>query len=237
MNVVSVIEKIKKSKNISSDKEFAMELGIKYDTLRNWVRRNTLDIATIIDYANKSGLDFNYLFTDDEDRSTNTLLGFLSDDQRTYHYKALELAYDNDDAPGFMLPLIKYYIFQTIQTKFQNIGAEGKFWDKILFGQRVKNAHVLILGKVLSEVQETSNLSSVKIDNALDKLGQFVSQYQLKLIQDKGKHFLANKEKDNLADWINVNIDNDEAYFILKNIPHILDLLREESNRFNKTAF
>jgi len=238
MDAKKILHKIKELKKIENDKELATALDIKYDTLRNWYKRQTLQCDIVVDYAVSHNIDLNYLFDPDaENTSIETLFDFMDDEQKRILNLALLSAHQNNEFDEFISPVFEYYIFSKLKLKFQNIGKEKSFWHKVIFGQRLKNSFILILAKVLSVVESSIKELDIKEDNALELLLSLVENYQLNILGDKFKHLLTESEKDELMNWIKKELTNFDAYVILKNIPSILDVLREEINLLNKKAF
>ncbi|MDX1808926.1 MAG: helix-turn-helix domain-containing protein [Sulfurospirillaceae bacterium] len=57
-----IFEYIKKKYNFSKDKEVADKIGVNYNTLKNWVVRDSPNYQVIIDFAKTEKIDLNELF-------------------------------------------------------------------------------------------------------------------------------------------------------------------------------
>ena len=59
MNIIDILNRIKKFYNLQSDKELAEFLGIRPQVLNNWKKRNTIKIEILSERC--SEMDLNYL--------------------------------------------------------------------------------------------------------------------------------------------------------------------------------
>ncbi len=72
-NIKQVIDKMKKIANISSNVELANKLGISYNTLNTWLKRNKLPQETIFEFKDKYNISLDYLLLDSNDSSIKQL--------------------------------------------------------------------------------------------------------------------------------------------------------------------
>ena len=62
LNANNIIENLKKVLNVKSNKELAIELGVKPNTISSWKQRNSVDYKLLIELSCKKKFDINYLF-------------------------------------------------------------------------------------------------------------------------------------------------------------------------------
>lgn len=168
------------------------------------------------------------------DETFQTLNYTLSDIQKKKISTAIKTALTYQNLDVLINSLDQFSVYTKIQQKFKNVTSEQNFWEKVLKGNRKKISFILILGKVLSSFQEMlSKFETITEENSKSILGELVSNYELKLYDDRLKHLLVDTNKDELNQWIQTNLSNFESYIILKNIPDILEVLKTEVNQLN----
>jgi len=222
-------------------KDFAKELGITQNSYTNYInesRKVPVDLAVTL--YEKSNVSMNWfltgqgnMFIDEIELYINT----LDDLQKSKLLQALKRAHYFDEVGDFIESVEDFYIFSNLKTKFKNISSEYPLWKKFLSGKRDKNSFILIFAKVLKEFELSSKMDSIIEPTAKTFLIELITQYHLKLVTDKLLHLLTEKEKNDLIKWVETNMSDFDAYIVLKNIPIILNILREEINIYNKKAF
>lgn len=234
------LEEVRSSLGLNK-KEFALELNITQNSYTNYIngsRKVPIDIAVIL--ANKYDVSMDWFISGNGDifeSEFTSLINELTIKEKNGLFIAIKKAQESGEMRIFMNHIEKFYIFTSLKQKFKNISSEYSFWKKLFSGTKDKNSFILILAKVLKVLNESAiEYRKISITNAKQELIHFVDNYSLKL-GDKVKHFLTDKEKNNLISWINTNISDTDAYIILENIPTILTVLREEINTYNKKAF
>ena len=235
-----LFSKIKNEMDLKSDVELAEALNVKYETLRSWYQRNSIPCELVVDFAHEHKIDLNYLFGRERFEKISSPIDILNQEQKKMLDLALKEAFQNNHINEFTTELERFYFLNKIQKKIGQIDSQKSFWNKLIFGQRLKNSFILILGKVLSSFGDLNNdvvRQSITEENAKEKLIKLVEGYQLSFLSDKMKHFLLESEKNDLLEWIQTNLSDFDAYLILKNVPEVLNILREEINTFNKNAF
>ncbi|WP_223898939.1 helix-turn-helix domain-containing protein [Sulfurovum sp. TSL1] len=225
-----------------SKKEFSKNLNITTASYFNYVgkkRQIPIDLAILLNQKYQVSMD--WLLLGKGDMYIDTL-SLNIDKLDNLHKKILSFslarAYDNDEVELFFESIKEYNIFSNLKLKFNNIGQEYTFFKKLISGKRDKNSFILIFAKVLKSFKEdTLKRKEIREDSAKEFLLKLVSEYELKLIEDRAKHFLTPGEKRELINWIEIELSNLDAYVILKNIPEVLEVLRKEINIYNKKAF
>ena len=71
LNIINIIDKIKKLENIKFDKEVANILGIQQVRLSKWKARNTIDYEILKKYSDRKKIDINWLMSDNRQNENN----------------------------------------------------------------------------------------------------------------------------------------------------------------------
>ncbi len=236
------IKEVRNSLGLSVD-EFAKKCDVPASTIYAYEKNKRKVSAEYINsLLNTFDVNPIWLFTSQGDMfidSTYKLLNYsLNATQKNTLASAIETAQAYQKIDELFYQLEEFNIFTKIQTKFRDINAEQSFWKQMISGIRLKTGAILILGKVLNSFEYTlKNNSNITEENSKELLKQIIKEYQLSLLNDKIKHFLIEREKDNLINWVQDNLSDFDCYIILKNVPEILNILRDEINIFNKKAF
>lgn len=217
INIDDVIFKLSKYFNVSSNIELAEKLETSPQTLSNWKSRNS------IKSIQKKCRELNIY---------DEIFGSLSS-QENQTYKLFDLAFqvakEKNNVDELENTIANFLALNIIKDKFQNMNKEMTFYNYILSGYKKRISNIILLSKVLS-----NSKIDVTIENAKEKLLELINAYKIELLKDKILHGLNNESKDNLVNWIDMNVDDIEAFVILKNIPIILKYLTENINYLNK---
>ena len=68
-----LINKMKKSIQIKTNTELSEHLGVSYNTLNTWIKRNKLPQEIIINFSSKYSISLDYLLTSKTDNNNNNL--------------------------------------------------------------------------------------------------------------------------------------------------------------------
>ncbi|MBB4118831.1 transcriptional regulator with XRE-family HTH domain [Mesonia hippocampi] len=69
IEVIDVLERLKKEFNLKTDRKLCKLLGVKPNTLSNWKKRNRLDYEVILAICKRNNLDLNYIFYKTSEKS------------------------------------------------------------------------------------------------------------------------------------------------------------------------
>ncbi len=76
-----MLERLKKSCQVSKDLELCAELGVKQTTLSSWRARQTLDYRLLLEFSHSRGFELNYLFfgvENGKDKTSEDLLSLIT---------------------------------------------------------------------------------------------------------------------------------------------------------------
>jgi phage repressor protein C with HTH and peptisase S24 domain len=102
VNIIAIIEKLKKHFNIQKEVDLAKSLGIKQSTLATWKMRGTVNLKTILSKC--IDIDLNWLLKDSD--ITNTKYFSLQDKQASYisEQEIIETIAKNERIPVLLIP-------------------------------------------------------------------------------------------------------------------------------------
>lgn len=207
--------------NVTTMADLAMHISVSQQTISKWKQRNSVN--AIKKKCIELGI-YNEIFGD---------LNPVNEANENQTYKLFDLAFqvakEKNNVDELENTIANFLTLNIIKDKFQNMNKEMTFYNYILSGYKKRISNIILLSKVLS-----NSKIDVTIENAKEKLLELINAYKIELLKDKILHGLNNESKDNLVNWIDMNVDDIEAFVILKNIPIILKYLTENINYLNK---
>lgn len=240
MDIATRLEAVRINLKMSK-KEFSDNLNITTASYFNYVgKKRQIPTDLVIVLNQKYQISTDWLLLGNGDMYINDLSVYINK-LDTSRKKLLSLAlgrvHEHNEIEFFFESIEEYYIFSNLKLKFNNIGQEYTFFKKLISGKRNKNSFILIFAKALKSFNaDMLKSKDIREDSAKIFLLKLVSEYELKLIEDRAKHLLTDREKRELISWIEIELSDLDTYVILKNIPEVLDILREEINFFNKKS-
>lgn len=236
---------LKNKYNLKTDKEVAQKIGVNYNTFKNWVVRDAPNYLVLLEFAEKNGIDLNTFLSETKNTlSVNDMnisthlkkaISFLDEDRQDLLTLAVLEADNSDNYSLFDDNLIDFYISSKFKSDFMVETKQKNFWKELIFSERKKIVFTLLLGKILSSFD--IDIENITEDKAKGILIDLVRNYQLQFLSDHVKHGLEKTKKDDLLEWIEKELNDFEAYTIVKNIPSILKVFRKGINSLNKNAF
>ena len=232
----NLIKKLKAAYQTNTNHELANKLGLTVHAIEQWSKKNKVPDKYIFQCASDTGVSMQWLL--DEDKPTFHISGGSGNinnqtirDNQTYKLfdLAFEVAKEKNNIEELENTIANFLALNIIKDKFQNMNKEMTFYNYILNGYKKRISNIILLAKVLS-----NSKVDVTIENAKEKLLELINAYKIELLKDKILHGLNDESKDNLVNWIDMNVDDIEAFVILKNIPIILKYLTENINYLNK---
>lgn len=220
-NVEDILERLFSYYKVASVAELSKQINTSQKTISNWKIRNS--ISAVKKKCRELGI-YNEIFGD---------INPINETNENQTYKLFDLAFEvskeKNNVDELENTIANFLALNIIKDKFQNMNKEMTFYNYILSGYKKRISNIILLSKVLS-----NSKIDVTIENAKEKLLELINSYKIELLKDKILHGLNNESKDNLENWIDMNIDDIEAFVILKNIPIILKYLTENINYLNK---
>lgn len=221
MDINIAIQKMMDYYNALTMKELAEKIGISQQAISKW--KNSNSFTAIKKKCRELGI-YNEIFGD---------INPINETNENQTYKLFDLAFEvakeKNNIEELENTITNFLALNIIKDKFQNMNKEMTFYNYILSGYKKRISNIILLAKVLS-----NSKIDVTIENAKEKLLELINAYKIELLKDKILHGLNDESKDNLVNWIDMNVDDIEAFVILKNIPIILKYLTENINYLNK---
>jgi len=86
LEIKEIIDRLKNTLNISSNKKLAELLGMNSNNVNVWLSKGTINYSTIINFAKKNELDLNYIFLGKQNNSTINKTDITLLNNKLFHF-------------------------------------------------------------------------------------------------------------------------------------------------------
>ncbi len=224
LDLRAILDKIKKNENLNSDKELAQILNIDYNTLRGRIQRNSIPFEILFQYISKNQLDLNELFFDKNVKSDNSPALTALNNAVAVSENEVEVA-----------DYLKKYTISKIFTKLFPKNTTNPFYKKLLDIVFPKTQRiVLFLYKILKHLSDM-DIKNIDVKISKNLLIKQIQDFDLLSFENLG-HGFTNYDKNKLISLIE-NLNDEEAYMIIKNASDASSELKEYLDFLNKISY
>lgn len=207
---------ISKSMN---NKELSEELGVSYDTLNTWIKRDSIPMKKINEFVQKRQLNYNWLLIG----KGNTFLEQACTADVPQQITALVNKSYELNPDGLQKKLVEFAIENSVKQKLKNYDKTQPFL-KFFFGERLdKMSSYRIIIKALNN--SNIDLETLKIEDAKEILLDIIKNYKLQMV-DFINYTLTEKDHANALKFVET-LENLDAYIILMDIKLAIEAFNE----------
>lgn len=225
-NVEQIIKFLKDKYNLSKDKEVAELLNVNYNTLKNWILRDSPNYQLLINFGKANSLDFNELFLSETSSKIPNSTPALT---------ALNNAIAVSENEVEVADYLKKYTISKIFTKLFPKNTTNPFYKKLLDIVFPKTQRiVLFLYKILKHLSDM-DVKNIDVKISKNLLIKQIQDFDLLSFENLG-HGFTNYDKNKLISLIE-NLNDEEAYTIIKNASDASSELKEYLDFLNKISY
>lgn len=212
-----IIEFIKKKYNFSKDKEVAEKIGVNYNTLKNWVVRDSPNYHVVIDFAKKENIDLNQLF-----HSSISAPSLQNSPSMIALQEANSIAENENEVADHIKRFTIDKLFKKIFHK------KDGFWSKLTdtifpLSQRM----IVITYKILKHISKDGNIN---VENSKNYLIDKIQNLDTINFENFG---ITPWDKQKLVSVID-NMSEEECRLMIEDTNRSLEILRQYFDFLNK---
>lgn len=209
-----ILKRMSDVSGITTNKELAEALGISYNTLNTWIKRDSIPIEMINEFVQKKQLSYNWLLIG----QGNIFLDQIPKNISFLVNKSYEL-----NSGALTENLARFILENSTKQKLKNYDKTQPFL-KFFFGERLDKMSSYRI--IIKAIQDSNiDLQTLKIEDAKEILFNIIKNYKLQ-VMDFVNYTLTEKDHINALKFLET-LENLDAYIILTDIKLAIEAFKE----------